>query len=453
MEKNPIEKKIKGLIDNNAIPPYVYTYPPKSTYCKAPPRLTANDIWRINDTVQPGDELNLYIHFPFCAYKCGFCNLYTITSSDKDLYSVYVDAICTDLQKHEEFLSTKNIKTIFLGGGTPTLLSIQDFTKVFNCLDKIKPDWRNTCVEVCIEASPDSIVKNPDLVPELIDLGIDRMNLGIQSLNDNELINMGRNKANQNKVFGSIETIKKFQLKNLSTDLIIGFSDQTDYSFFESLKILVDFEPETISTYFLTLRSESWFSKKDEYQQRNNASIYKRYDKGTEYLLGNGYDYSSHNRFKKANKGGYVQQELQFQGVPVLGIGLGARSYNYYADYVIMNDGRTRNEQFRTFLKDVKHKNIYPYKYIVHTEEELIRRKFVLGLNGFDLIRFENSTSGRYSWIYKETIDACKNLNLIESDSNRIFFTRKGSKYRDIISWNFFSKEVLHLEGSIYSYA
>ena len=453
MNNCTVEKKIKNLIDLNVIPPYVYTYPPRSTYRELSHKYSTKDIWELNEQVYSGEELNLYIHFPFCAYKCGYCNMYTITSTDKNVYSLYSTAICSQLLIHRDLISRKKIKTVFLGGGTPTLLSIQDFIKIFKCLDEINLNWRETTKEFCIEASPDSIVKNPELVSELIAHGIDRINLGVQSLNNFELHNMGRGKANHHVVEKAIEQIKKLQLPNFSTDLIIGFSEQSDKSFVDSLKVLIDYNPETISTYFLTLRSDSFFSTKEDYKNRNNASLYSKYDIGTNYLLEKGYSYSSHNRFKKSNKGGYLQQELQFQGIPVLGIGLGSRSYNYFADYLIMNDGKIKKEQLKRFLEIKENELVYPYSYFIHSEEELIRRKFALGIFNMDITEFINFESYKYSWIYKDIIEACDKLNLIDIDCNSkiISLTRKGAKYRDIISWSFFSEEVKKLDQHYHS--
>src|SRR5262249_15902064 len=137
-------------------------------------------------------DLNIYFHIPFCRYKCGFCNLYTVTSTDQHLYDAYVDALCLELRRHAPIILSRSVRTVYFGGGTPSLLSLVQLGRIFEQLEEVCGNWRAAVEEVCIEATPDSVVASSDKIKGLVDLGLTRVNMGVQSLDTIELREAGR---------------------------------------------------------------------------------------------------------------------------------------------------------------------------------------------------------------------------------------------------------------------
>ena len=165
-------------INNKDIPPYVYAYPTRSAQRNE--NINIFDIWNEEDKYT-SEIINLYLHYPFCKYKCGFCNLYSVANNELEIQNQYIDAMCKQLESYKAIISKRKIKTIFLGGGTPMLIVKENFSKLVNKLDTLFPTWRNDCEEFCIEASPDSIVNvGEEGTKFLVKNGITRVNIGIQ---------------------------------------------------------------------------------------------------------------------------------------------------------------------------------------------------------------------------------------------------------------------------------
>src|ERR1700733_8582142 len=95
-----VHDRLTSLIKAGSMPPYVYRYPTRSSYRQLETPWTWQDVWREDEGNSPTLDLNLYIHVPFCHYKCGFCNLYTVVSKDKDVYELYVDALIRQLNDY-----------------------------------------------------------------------------------------------------------------------------------------------------------------------------------------------------------------------------------------------------------------------------------------------------------------------------------------------------------------
>ena len=452
MKMTPV-LKIEEQINQHVIPPFVYSYPPRSAYRTLPGPLNIFDVWTGDNPFSPSRPLNLYIHVPFCRYKCGFCNLYTITSRSTDIYSAYASALCRELELLTPVFEERDIVTVYIGGGTPSVLSTNDFSKIFSQIDRLSSNWRSSVREVCIEASPDSLANSDGLnkLAALKDLGLTRVNLGVQSLEHSELRNAGRAAADVVEIYRAVDTVRQAGISNLSTDLIIGFAGQTDASWESSVSSLVRLAPETISTYFLTLRPDSWFSLTPAYATYTRGSeLYHRYDLARAILSNYGYEQETNVRYKLPGRGGYIQKVLQFSGVPVLGVGLGARSYTNTVDYLRWNPLAPQAEALHRYIMKSSESTDVNYGF-VYTDAERVRKRLALDLFDLNLAQVPGNSRQEYSYIYADLLQECYDIGLIERPSlDRWRLTSSGYKYRDIISWAFFSPTVCELDRDFY---
>ncbi|MGH9824693.1 MAG: radical SAM protein [Blastocatellia bacterium] len=405
------------LIQEGALPPFVYTYPPRSAYRQLDRGYSLSEIWQADERHSLTNELNIYVHIPFCRYICGFCNLYTYRSVDKALYDEYVRAICRHLEDSRPVLESRIVKTVYIGGGTPMLVGEENIRAIFSTLDRIQPVWRSSAVEVCIEATPDSIADLRDRkrsIRGLLESGINRVNLGVQSFDIDELKVAGRGLAAPRVVREAIGLIKDAGLQNLSTDLIMGFNGQTAESWRRSVSELLVLKPETISTYFLTVRPDAWFSRSSEYSFERQPHLYNQYDVAREMILAEGYVQESNVRYKLPLTGGYVQKVLQFRGVPVLGLGVGARSYNQTLDYCLGSEHQSRRDAIREYITAGLAGNVSATSGITFNDEERIRKRLVLDLFDLDLRELQRYGVERFEWIYGEIVAAAVELGLVE---------------------------------------
>lgn len=442
---------MSGLVRGGAIPPFVYCYPPRSAYRPLDEHWTVQRIWDEDLNISLSHDLNLYIHVPFCRYKCGFCNLYTILTTDEFLYDSYVDAVCQDIRRHRSILQQRRLRTLYIGGGTPSLLSTQQLERIFATVDEVCGNWRPAVEEVCIEATPDSIVSSPSKTARLIELGLTRVNMGVQSLEAQELRETGRYSAGADTIREATAILKQQRIRNLSTDLIIGFAAQNDESWLRSVHALVALDPETISTYFLTVRPDAWFSQIGKYNYQRSPGYYSRYSAAREIILAAGYVQETNVRYKKMGVGGYRQKVLQFRGVPVLGIGAGARTYTNTVDYIIEGAHKPHASQVWQYIDEVRAGQWKIRAGFIYDDVERIRKRLALDFFDLELQELEPYGYSAHSHLFQDVIDASVALGLSKALGETHYqLTPAGYMYRDILSWLFFSPNVIERDRHFY---
>lgn len=443
--------QLTDYIRQGVIPPYNYSYPSRSTYRPLDDSWTVEDVWNRDLSLYQVPELNLYLHVPFCRYKCGFCNLYTVISEDADVYTAYVNALCTQLRDHADIIRARRLRTVYIGGGTPSLLSLHHFEQIFGTLDEIYPNWRSTVEEVAIEATPDSIVQEPATLEGLLQLGLTRANIGIQSLVPKEIREAGRGQAGERVIRKAVEIVHDKGLPDLSTDLIMGFAGQTDESWRTSVDELARLAPSTISTYFLTVRPDAWFSKTGAYQYAQSPALYERYDYARQVFTDHGYVQEGSVRYKKLGRGGYRQKVLTFHGVPLLGLGVGARSYTGVLDYMV-GSVKPSMAEVGDYITQAGRHALRPVTGFVLTDEEIIRKRLVLDTFDLDLAELDRFGYQERAHLFEPILDAAEETGLLRRLGRRVQLTPQGFKYRDILSWMFFSDEVVRLDRAYYEH-
>jgi oxygen-independent coproporphyrinogen III oxidase len=440
-------------LETQRIPPFVCVYPPRSSYLPSETPSSVAALWEA-DTALSGSDLNLYVHIPFCSYKCGFCNLYTVICTEDELHARYVNSLARQLDLHGDAIACRRLRTIYVGGGTPTLLRPEHLSVIFDRLDRIQPAWRLYVEEVAIEASPDSLsgTTGARYARALGALGVDRVNIGVQSLEPRELREAGRARAGVDKIHQSIEAVRAARISNLSTDLIIGFHGQTDETWAASVKSLLEYRPDTISTYFLTIRPDAWFIRTKRYSYERDKALFARYDFARSTLLSAGYVQESNVRFILPGSGGYRQKTLQFAGVPVLGIGAGARSYNNTTDYLIGGGQNPSLRQIETYMEQAEAGLVTATSGFFLNDEERQRKRLVLDLFDLSLDELDRFGHAKHSSSYDPIFATAKDLGLIsELHPRRMTLTPLGVRHRDLMSWAFFSDIVRARDENFYA--
>lgn len=439
---------IEDLIENGSIPPYLYAYPTRSSYRELGP-VSVDQIWSNDHRNAVNRSLHLYFHIPFCKYKCGYCNLYTVTSMNRDLHGRYVDAVIAQLEAQKHIVQERDLRTIYFGGGTPSVLSEANFHRIFDKISDIYPNWQSVVDEVCVEATPTS-VNSPSFVRSLIAMGVTRLNIGVQSLIDDELKSIGRAGDGLSDIERAFGNARDAGLVNLSTDLIIGLEHQTDDSWRASVEKMLKYRPDTLSTYFLTIRPDAWLVQTGKHSYVRNPDLYKRYDHARDALLNAGYVHETNIRYMIPGRGGYLQKRGHFQGESYLGIGLGARSYNMTCDYTTGDSTVGSVELTERYIHDVQaEKPLVTYGYRFN-DEERIRKRFVLGMVDLNLKDLEAYNYVEHAQKFEPILEECRRLNLMQQHGHKLQLTARGLRHRDIISWAFASDAVINLDREFY---
>jgi putative oxygen-independent coproporphyrinogen III oxidase len=183
----------------------------------------------------------LYVHIPFCAKKCAYCDFYSLPDR-LDSLNAYLDALFTEAAQYGEL----RFETLFIGGGTPSLLGAKNLRKLMNGLSGLYQIAKLS--EATIEANPESI--SQDLLRTALECGINRMSIGVQSLFDSELQKVGRI-HNAAQAVQAIELAQKEGFKNVSADVILGLPGQNWQSLMTTLECLIGLNLQHLSMYCL----------------------------------------------------------------------------------------------------------------------------------------------------------------------------------------------------------
>lgn len=186
---------------------------------------------------------SIYIHIPFCLKKCSYCDFYSVT--DLKFINQYVEILLTEIETYKKY-KNQEIKTLYFGGGTPSLLSPDQLSLIINKLKEIFVFAKD--LEFTLEVNPETYTEEKFI--EFGKLGVNRISIGIQSFEDHELKSLGRI-HNSNKAKQALEGIRKL-FKNFSIDLMYGLPGQTIEQANKNLEIAISYKPKHISWYELT---------------------------------------------------------------------------------------------------------------------------------------------------------------------------------------------------------
>lgn len=190
---------------------------------------------------------SLYIHVPFCVSKCVYCDFFSRTNFNADVFSNYTDSLLNELLWLKSKTRIHNLSTIYIGGGTPSVLGLNNFNKIFSFI-KNNFSFSEKDFECTVELNPDDV--SPELINFFEKSFVTRISLGVQSLNEKTLYLMKR-RSTRETALNALALIKKNFSKRFSVDLIAGFPGDKKTDLINSIKEISDFNPEHISLYSL----------------------------------------------------------------------------------------------------------------------------------------------------------------------------------------------------------
>lgn len=271
-----------------------------------------------------GNQVSLYIHIPFCAKKCPYCHFFVV--SDKELFQKkFLAAFLKEWQLKLPLLKSKQIVSIYFGGGTPTRLSLAYLAEMVAVILSSKLDYTADC-EMTIEANPEDV--NLESLQALKDLRFNRISFGAQSFNDNELISLGRGHTARQSI-AAIQMAFLAGFDNLSIDLMFELPNQTRSSWKKTLNQLRDLPIKHLSLYNLTFEPHTVFYQKKQQLQKivpSPEECLPMLQEAVESLQEIGFERYEISAFAKT--GAYSLHNIGYWlGRPFLGYGPSAFSY------------------------------------------------------------------------------------------------------------------------------
>lgn len=264
----------------------------------------------------------IYVHIPFCKKACYYCDFHFSTS--QNLVHEMVLAICKEAALRNGYVK-EDIATIYFGGGTPSLLSIENLKLVIenlNTLFKV-----SVGAEITLETNPDDITE--EKLMQWKQAGINRLSIGVQSFFDEDLLWMNR-AHNAQQAYNNITLAQQTGFHNISIDLIYGLPQLTDERWIKNIEIAIQLNIPHLSCYALTVEPNTALQKMIVLHKKENVDAEKQarqFEILIHYLTEAGYEHYEISNFSKP---GYRSKHNSsyWQGKPYIGLGPSAHSYN-----------------------------------------------------------------------------------------------------------------------------
>ncbi len=353
---------------------YSYAYPHKTAYRPIAPR-PLSQVWADEDR----RALFLYAHIPFCTYRCGFCNLFTLARPSEQVVARYLQQIQAQLRTTIAALGEHRFARFALGGGTPSYLDVRQLADLFEALGQSGVDLH--AMPAGIEVSPETV--DGEKMQLVREVGIDRVSMGIQSFADAEVRALIRPQQRA-QVERAIAAIRDANFPTLNLDLIYGIEGQSIASFLASIESALAFAPEEIYLYPLYVRPLTGLgrtgSRRFALAPEPLADRALLYEAGRDALRAAGYRQISMRMFRAAHapsEDGVPAYCCQTDGM--VGIGCGARSYtrdvHYSTEFGVSR--RSVNDILEDYLqRDSAAFATVDYGFELDAEEQ--RRRFVI---------------------------------------------------------------------------
>lgn len=356
---------------------------------------------------------HLYIHIPFCDSKCDYCAFYSETASTKELKQTFLQKLSDDLSKQSAEL--QNLKTIFIGGGTPSALSVQELEQLFNSLSK-HIDLKSLS-EFSIENNPESL--SEEKIALYSKFHVNRISIGVQSFNPEFRKTIGR-KASAQNIEQLITQLINHGIRNINLDLIYGIPGQKLSDWLNDLTQAAKLPISHISAYSLTIEEGAQLAK-DKTVVNDDEAVEMQLE-GIEFLKKNGFNrYEISNYCRDGKK--CLHNDGIWHGETYLGLGANAASF----------DGIHRFQQLE--LPDWLDGE--PPTFDIISPIERAKELFVIGLrttNGWQIDRFEQVSNLPLDNLYLTELESLIRDKFLKKEQNRIFPTAKGLLYADYVA-------------------
>ncbi len=314
-----------------------------------------------------GDVRHLYVHLPFCAHRCGYCDFVTVVGR-RDQHAAYVEGILRELVLERGVLASK-LETIFLGGGTPTFTEATSFARL---LDALPP-----AEEVTVEANPETVT--PQVAVQLREHGVTRVSVGAQTF-ERELLDVLERRAGPDDVRNAVYALRDVGFDNINLDLLYGIPGQSAAALRSDLDLALALRPEHISCYELEAKPGTRFTHKHGPELARQAEGMETYfEQVVDRLTAAGYRWYETANFcvapeRDSGRDLRSRHNLAYwHGCDYLGLGIGAVS--------TVDGVRRRNApRLAAYLAALEHGETPPRELESIDEGTRLRERLMLGL-------------------------------------------------------------------------
>ena len=363
--------------------------------------------------------LSLYVHMPWCVRKCPYCDFNSHEAGANLDESAYLQALLADLESSLPEIWGRRIESVFIGGGTPSLISPETMAKLISnirALLSITP-----LTEITMEANPGTV--DAEHFSGFVDAGINRLSIGIQSFNDEKLKALGRI-HNRQEALKAFDTARRAGFENINLDLMFGLPDQTEQEAIDDLQTAIDLQPEHISLYQLTIEPNTLFHHQPPELPSDDATWSMQ--QALQSMLADA-GYKQYEVSAYAREGKQCRHNLNYwQFGDYLGIGAGAHGKISMPDQIVRTSKR-RNP--RDYMDTAGQPICDSRRELAAGDRSLEFMMNSLRLtDGFPLAMFQERTGLPFNQIVPALSEA-ESKGLIERDAIHLRPTETGQRY------------------------
>jgi oxygen-independent coproporphyrinogen-3 oxidase len=383
-----------------------------------------------------GKELSIYLHWPFCKSKCAYCNFFSLASESK--INDYVEALKKEIVLRKNYLGGETVKTIYFGGGTPSLLSVKNIEEILELLNKNYEIVSSP--EITLEINPDTIDR--EKMSSLKKIGVNRMSVGIQSFDDEDLRYLGR-RHDSRHAMQVLEDLKQTDFEKTTLDLIYGMPTLTEEKWNKNLDIFFSTGITHLSAYALTVEPKTILGQrieKGELQSVSEEETIRHYNILVDRTKENGFEHYEISNFAKE---GFRSQHnsIYWRDEKYLGLGPSAHSY----------DGKSRQWNISNLTKYIqlvgdaetqRHRDaeLFYEKEILSTEDKF--NEYVMtSLRtswGCDIEKIERDYGKSYAHHFIKNIKKYLENGEMLKENNTYFLSEEGKLFADGIAADLF---------------
>jgi oxygen-independent coproporphyrinogen-3 oxidase len=383
---------------------------------------------------QPDEPAGLYVHIPFCLQKCSYCDFYSIT--DPSLHQAFLEALMIEMNLKSGFALT--FDSLYIGGGTPSVFGAETIARIVEAAHRSFNILKDA--EITLEVNPDTIT--PEKLEGFRRAGVNRINIGVQSFNPENLIFLDRLHSYSDADIAG-QWAREAGFENICLDLIYGIPGQTKKAWVADLERALRFEPEHLSCYRLTYEPGTSMDKsrqKGRFHPLNDDKISDLFTSTIEFLAGRGYAQYEMSSFASTGSGRIGQRSFErnrsrhnrkyWSFTSYLGLGPSAHSFK--------EPERSWNRSdVPDYINELAAGRLPPSGREMLSRSQLMMEAIYLGLRqteGININAFEEKFGVNFHQRFIETLRSLEERGLIGTAQNRCALTRKGMLYLDSIT-------------------
>lgn len=359
----------------------------------------------------------LYIHIPFCDHICTYCDFPKLLTKGQR-HEEYIGALLMELEMYRQEVGFEQLQSIFIGGGTPTALSVEQLQPLFDYLHQfINFDQ---IVEFSIEANPENLTL--EKIQYLISQGVSRFSLGVQTFHETLLKRIGR-KHQASEVIQAIRNLKQCGIQNINLDLIYAIPGQTIDQLKSDLDQAIALEVEHISAYSLIVEEHTQLYlayMRDQIKLTDNEIEAQMYEVVMDKLTQNGFKHYEISNYAKSRPS--LHNQWYWKNESYIGTGLGAHGY-------VLGHRYQNTRSINTYIELLQKKEKPVIESHLVTKQEQIEEEMFLGLRlleGLNIDRVNEKYQLNLIGLYQKALNDLLDKGFLEIKGQNLRLTKQG---------------------------